>query len=329
MHSNSLQNKIKIFTSQLQWNAQAKILNSKGEKISNTRILLYHGLVKSNPYKYNRRFTTIKDFKAQMEGLKSICQFVSVDDIFCNRIDPKKFNIAITFDDGYRNNFTYAAPILSEMNIPASFFITTVRAVGMHYLWTDFLDITSPYGPSEIQVNDSVFKKKNKGYVYNGESLKEWCRQRGTEAKLNAMHVLKDFSNVLDLKENLDYWELMDEQEIRELSENNLFTIGCHGLFHNDYTKINIENVREEIEKARQYLENNTGKQITQLSYPHSSYNTELIQLIKSLGFPYQLLDHFIPGITPLDFESKIRMGVNPYLSPNNQVRFFKHGRYN
>ena len=38
-------------------------------------------------------------------------------------LDPN--TVVITFDDGYRDNFLYAAPILKKYNVPATFFVTS------------------------------------------------------------------------------------------------------------------------------------------------------------------------------------------------------------
>lgn len=43
--------------------------------------------------------------------------------------------VAITFDDGYRNNLTLAAPILKEYGFPATFFITTGFLEGTTSPW--------------------------------------------------------------------------------------------------------------------------------------------------------------------------------------------------
>ncbi len=39
--------------------------------------------------------------------------------------DDKKAAVSITFDDGNRNQFKYALPILEQLNLPATFYIIT------------------------------------------------------------------------------------------------------------------------------------------------------------------------------------------------------------
>jgi peptidoglycan/xylan/chitin deacetylase (PgdA/CDA1 family) len=51
--------------------------------------------------------------------------------------EPFKHEIAITFDDGYQNNFELAPPVLKALNLPATFFITT-RFIGTEFVpWWD------------------------------------------------------------------------------------------------------------------------------------------------------------------------------------------------
>jgi peptidoglycan/xylan/chitin deacetylase (PgdA/CDA1 family) len=41
------------------------------------------------------------------------------------RGEPFRRELAITFDDGYRDNFDHAAPVLEKLSLPASFFVVT------------------------------------------------------------------------------------------------------------------------------------------------------------------------------------------------------------
>ena len=54
-------------------------------------------------------------------------QVIPLRDFVANleRRAPLDRQLAITFDDGYRNNFDYAAPVLEKLGLPATFFVVS------------------------------------------------------------------------------------------------------------------------------------------------------------------------------------------------------------
>jgi peptidoglycan/xylan/chitin deacetylase (PgdA/CDA1 family) len=76
---------------------------------------------------------------------------------FVERLEKKQpvgGMLAITFDDGYRDNYEVAAPILQQLGLPATFFVTTGfietetvpfwdKAAGVAFPWMDWEQVAS------------------------------------------------------------------------------------------------------------------------------------------------------------------------------------------
>ena len=94
------------------------------------RILFYHGVI-DKPY-FDRRVQAnqipVEKFIRHVEFLSQHYKIISMDDfykVFVNRGSFKGNEIILTFDDGYKNNYTVAYPILCSRNIPFTVFIST------------------------------------------------------------------------------------------------------------------------------------------------------------------------------------------------------------
>lgn len=87
-------------------------------KLSGTYILCYHSVSHSN-----WRFSTSPtDFESHLVALKKNFSVVPLQEIFQQKNVPALPLVAITFDDGYQDNFLQAAPILEKYTFPATLF---------------------------------------------------------------------------------------------------------------------------------------------------------------------------------------------------------------
>jgi len=96
-------------------------------------VLMYHSI---NPDTQNTSLLVVtpENFRRQMRFLKEHhYQVISLEeaaDYIKNKKRPLARTVAITFDDGFKDNYTYAFPILKEYNFPATIFIV-VNEVGL------------------------------------------------------------------------------------------------------------------------------------------------------------------------------------------------------
>jgi peptidoglycan/xylan/chitin deacetylase (PgdA/CDA1 family) len=97
--------------------------SARGRRAGRTVVLCYHSVHPS------KRFAsaTPRLFEQQIEWLQEHCDIVPYDSI--PRLNSPSYRgkpvVAITFDDGYEDNYTYALPILLAHRIPATLFVTT------------------------------------------------------------------------------------------------------------------------------------------------------------------------------------------------------------
>ncbi len=125
-------------------------------------ILVYHSILKEEkgePFGYHH---TVAEFEAHLDWLGARCTPVGLADFArwkSGAWQPRKPPVLITFDDGYRNNATLAAPLLVRKGFPALFCITTGYIGRDRVLWADevFSRILAWTGPSLHDPNGAVY----------------------------------------------------------------------------------------------------------------------------------------------------------------------------
>lgn len=95
-------------------------------------ILMYHS-VSAHPSSENRIAVSVKSFERQMFFLKKhhyhVITLEKASDIIREKKKVPPKTVVITFDDGYKNAYTYSYHILKKYNFPATMFII-VNEVG-------------------------------------------------------------------------------------------------------------------------------------------------------------------------------------------------------
>ena len=88
-------------------------------------ILMYHEIGQGEGSFY----VSLDNFNKQMEYIKNKgYEVISLDSLVESIKSNKRLKrnkVVITFDDGYKNNFTYASPVLMKMGFPATIFLIT------------------------------------------------------------------------------------------------------------------------------------------------------------------------------------------------------------
>jgi peptidoglycan/xylan/chitin deacetylase (PgdA/CDA1 family) len=85
-------------------------------------VLCYHSVHPTLDF----RSCTPAAFDQHLEWLKSNCTILPLEELVADRARPAtaRPRVAITFDDGYIDNYAYAFPALQKHAVPATFFLT-------------------------------------------------------------------------------------------------------------------------------------------------------------------------------------------------------------
>jgi peptidoglycan/xylan/chitin deacetylase (PgdA/CDA1 family) len=95
-----------------------RLRHDRGRRV----VLGYHSI-----YPGRRAFATTPElFRDHLAWLKSSCTVVSLRELVFGTARPssEKPLVAITLDDGYEDNHSYALPLLDQHAVPATFFLT-------------------------------------------------------------------------------------------------------------------------------------------------------------------------------------------------------------
>ncbi|MFM2285868.1 MAG: hypothetical protein RLZZ543_1365 [Bacteroidota bacterium] len=255
-------------------------------------ILMYHGVDFTGDTRFNSRHTSQEDFRKHVHFLKKYCHIISLKDFFEKRFIVGKPNIALTFDDGYRNNFQYAMPVLEEAKVNGTFYITGLNEGTTNILWADYLNIASTLTLQDICIDGENFRQTDGKYfsLDSGKNLYTIIKDENASSEYKQL-MMDSFIDLYDFKGNSDYddyWKLMSDDQIRICSESKFIEVGSHGFLHNNLGSISASLGTKEMTDSKNYLENITQKKVDSIGYPDGSYTRATLNSAELLGFKYQ-----------------------------------------
>lgn len=298
------------------------------------KIIMYHGIDLVENKQYNHRFIGVDHLFKQLKYLKNNANILTVQDFFEGNFKQGN-NVAITFDDGYLNNYKYVLPIVEELQIPVMIYVTGLNRIESPMLWPDFIDLHSSYLKEGIVVENEQFELVNKKLISTKtrQTLSTTVKLRGDYPYKEKVYeaFFQQLGHNFTLENSLDdYWKLMSDDQILKIAQSNYIEIGSHGFLHNNLGNTLLAHSVEELSISKKYLENLLQREIQHLAYPDGSYTRELIDQAHHLGFKYQLAaeNYLYPTFDLEDKRILDRTGFYPVYSWAFQLdQFFKEAK--
>jgi len=281
---------------------------------------MYHGIDEFGNTKYNTRYICVKNFEEQILLFKKKFKIQYLSDLFEERKKSEVPLLSITFDDGFKNNFKYALPILEKYKIPATFFVTALNEVKQPYIWVDLFDILTANYDKTIEFLGVKYKPDKVGRDMLRKVLINYNEINYREKNYFLNTLLTETGNSITDRQDLkDYWELMSDDDIQEVGNSKYVKIGSHGYWHNSLRNMPYENAVKELRDSKKYLEKLVPYKIDSISYPYGRYTRKLLNDAEKLGYKYQLAVRFLYKRDKYDGRIRERYGAEPTIS-NDQL---------
>ncbi len=226
-------------------------------------------------------------FDATLSWIKSAFNVLSLPDAVKHLREgtlPSRA-LAITFDDGYEDNYSVALPILQKHGLTATFFISTGFTDG-GCMWNDQIIETVRQAPVGLFDADA----------FGRFDLSDAASRR------NAIDALIDQIKYLDIHTRQTTVDglaqkvevepspelMMTALQIRAMHQAKM-TIGAHTCSHPILARLSSEVARTEIATGRTRLEEILGHRITLFAYPNGKPNRDYerahVDMVRDLGF--------------------------------------------
>lgn len=256
-------------------------------------------------------------FERHLDCLGRHFQFVTLDEIGERIANGRPFDrpsAAVTFDDGYRDVYEHAFPVLRRKGIPAGVFV-----------------VTDLVGKPFSQVHDKLYHLVAKAFAHWDNPSREltavlraleiptgWlARNRSaTRSPLLAVSSLLPELPLADVRRVMDRLEAevgngfhriprtLSWAELAEM-RNAGITIGSHTRSHVSLPAESPGDVAEELEGSRRALEERLGEPITHFAYPGGQFTPAVVDAVARAGyrFAYTACPHGDPRHPALTIE--------------------------
>ena len=266
------------------------------ERITNENlaIFLFHGVINQRTHlvrNYTGKHIQADLFATCMKRLSEFGNALSMDEVlyFCESgeaLPPKAY--AVTFDDGFENNISVAAPTLADFEIPAMIYITSSFVEGNLMSWIDCIEnavemttmdkIKVEWSNEEFLLHTAENRidfltqirlfVKNKPDCDSNVFAEQLCNQLGFPERIKS-------NDPIDLK--------MTWADVQKTNESEFFSIGGHSHTHPILSFLDDNQLAFELDTCLDLLREEAGVSPTHFSYPEGLSHCYSEKVIKEL----------------------------------------------
>ena len=259
-------------------------------------IVMYHGVVSGKRDYRHWSQLPVTRFEQQLKHLKRHYTLLHLSEIL-NAIrdgDPlPPHAAAVTFDDGFLNNYTTAYPVLKRYQIPATIFLTTSFVDSNDLLWCDLLFVSlretrrklldlSDFGLHKFRLR-SIPEKEDafweivaymKTLPVRRKDILFDAIHRRLQTNRNGCPYLPDFVG-------------MSWQQAHAMQRSGLIEFGAHTVTHEILSRLSPDAMRFELEESCRIVREKLQLDRISFAYPNggrADFTFEATRILREIG---------------------------------------------
>ncbi len=264
------------------------------------RILAYHRVIDDDPatFPFDEELISAdtESFYNQMKFARNNFDVISFQDLRQSEIEGRKLPhraLLITFDDGYKDNYTNAFPVLKALALPATIFLTTGCINQSKLFWWDRItyslkktrraEISFPSVSGEPMSLRSAIDRRSAI-----ERVLEWIKEVPEEVRQGFLERLNLELDV-EMPEHLARKMMLTWEEINLMASEGI-EFGSHTITHPILANVGHAQLEQEIFESKRAIERHLGKEAIAFAYPAgtlSRFSLEAKEAVARAGFHY------------------------------------------
>ena len=247
-------------------------------------IVTYHGVLSGADDRYsflNHNFVAAEAFERHLRFLAEHYRPIRLSDLVrCYRrnMAPPPRSVALTFDDGFANNFTVAFPLLQKHSFPFTVFLTTAmldrpgaqlwservkRAIYM--CPADSVRLRLPEGETVCQLKTAAAREDAARRVLQG------LKRLAPRARDAALESIESACGRPELQPHeMERYQFLSWAQVRTMAAAGV-EFGSHTVSHPILSRLDESALRLEVVESKRRIESELKQECYALAYPNGS----------------------------------------------------------